>query len=215
MLTRSTLPYLSSVLLAMSMPAVADDGDAANPSSQETRADDSLWQRDTLIGDLGGRRKDLEKQGLQLAATDIGETLGNLTGGMRRGVTYEGRLELALSADLEALASWTGAAFHVNAYQIHGQGLSASHIGNLLTVSNIEARPSTRLFDLWLQRELVDGKVSFRAGQLAADDEFVVSQYAANLTLVAGEDVLERMAVPLLCARIPRADGVQKSTSVR
>src|SRR6266853_1779525 len=66
-------------------------------------------------------------------------------------------------------------------YQIHGRGLSANYLGNnLLTASNIEASRATRLFDLWLQQQLFGGLLSVRAGQIAADDEFIISQYGAN-----------------------------------
>jgi porin len=88
-------------------------------------------------------RTSLSNAGLTFGLNYIGETFGNLTGGLSRGAIYEGRLEMLAEADLEKLLGWTGAIFHVNAYQIHGRGLTTDHIGNLLTVSNIEAHPST------------------------------------------------------------------------
>ena len=75
-------------------------------------------------------------------------------------------------------AGLSGLIFHANAYQIHGEGLTSHYLGNLITVSNIEAPPSTKLFDLWVQQSLFDDTVSLRLGQIAADDEFFVSQYA-------------------------------------
>jgi porin len=138
------------------------------------------WERDLLTGDWGGLRTDWESHGVQLGANDIGEILGNLTGGVRRGAIYEGRLEVLLNLDLEKIAGWSGATVHANAYQIHGRGLSANDLGNnLLVASNIEAERATRLFDLWLEQHLWTNLVSVRIGQLAADDEFIVSQYAS------------------------------------
>ena len=119
---------------------------------------------------------------MRFGANHIGETLGSPTGGVRTGTIYEGRLKLLLDLDLEKAVDWSGASFHVNAYQIHGRGLSASNLrNNLLTVSNIEAERTTRLFDLWLQQKLLDDLVSVRAGQIAADDEFFTSLYASTL----------------------------------
>jgi porin len=77
------------------------------------------------------------------------------------------------------MLGWQGALLHVNAYQIHGQGLPAAEVGNLLTIGNIQATPATRLFGLWLQQSLFNDQVSLRFGQIAADDEFFVSQYAS------------------------------------
>ena len=48
-----------------------------------------------------------------------------------------------------------------------------------MTVSFIEALPSTRLFELWLDQKLLDDRLSFRFGQLAADSEFLLSDSAS------------------------------------
>ncbi|HJQ57475.1 MAG TPA: carbohydrate porin, partial [Vineibacter sp.] len=45
--------------------------------------------------------------------------------------------------------------------------------------SGIEALPSTRLVELWLEQSLFDGKLAIRAGQLAGDSEFIVSDAAS------------------------------------
>ena len=58
-----------------------------------------------------------------------------------------------------SLRGWQGAAFHTNFYQIHGTGLSRNDIDNLDVVSGIEALPSTRLYELWFEQKLLDGKV--------------------------------------------------------
>ena len=64
-------------------------------------------------------------------------------------------------------------------HQLHGRGLSGCCLGNLLTASGIEALPATRLYELWLEQKLLGGKVTVRAGQLAADTEFLVTQYGS------------------------------------
>lgn len=118
-------------------------------------------------------------KGIAYSLTYIGETFGVASGGQQRGGIYEGRLDGQLDADLGRLFGWEGATFHTNAYQIHGRGLSRYYLGNLFATSSIEALPSTRLFELWLEQKFLGDTVSVRAGQLAADAEFIVSQYAA------------------------------------
>ncbi len=139
---------------------------------------EEIFKRPTLTGDWGGERAKLEDQGVQLGGDEILETLGNLDSGMRQGAVVEGRLELFANVDMAKALGLSGLIFHANAYQIHGEGLTSHYLGNLITVSNIEAPPSTRLFDLWLQQSLFNDTVSLRVGQIAADDEFFVSQYA-------------------------------------
>jgi porin len=125
-------------------------------------------------------RSRLQDAGIDFEMSDIAEVLGNPTGGIRQLTIYQGLLKPSLNLDLEKLAHWPGASFYVDALQISGRGLSRNATGNLLAVSNIEALPSTRLHDLWLQQEFLDRQASLRVGQIALDDEFYVSQYSAN-----------------------------------
>ena len=150
------------------------------PTSRPVAAQHGLFERETLTGDWGGVRKQWQDAGVELGANDIAETLSNPTGGIRQLTIYQGLVAISLNLDLEKIANWPGGSFYTDAYQISGRGLSRNAIGNLLAVSTIEALPSTRLHDLWLQQQLLDGKASFRLGQIALDDEFYISQYSAN-----------------------------------
>ncbi len=128
-------------------------------------------------GDPGGLRTMLQSRGITYSFTYIGETLGVASGGQRRGGIYTGRLDGQLDVDLDKVLGWKGATFHTNFYQIHGHGLSRYYLGNLFTVSGIEALSSTRLFELWVEQKLWEDKLALRVGQLAADTEFITSQY--------------------------------------
>jgi porin len=149
------------------------------PVTQPFAAQDGFFDRETLTGDWGGARKQWQDFGVEFSLSDIAETLSNPTGGIRQLTIYQGLLDASLKLDLTKLGNWPGASFFVDGYQISGRGLSRKAIGNLLAVSTIEAQPSTRLHDLWLQQEFLEGQVSFRLGQIALDDEFYVSQYSA------------------------------------
>ena len=133
-----------------------------------------------LTGNWGGLRQTLHDRGVDLTATGITETFGNTSGGTRRGAIEEGRLEMDASVDFEKAFGWQGLTAFANAYAIQGRGLSGNNLNNIMTVSNIEATRTLRLFDLWAQKNFSDDKVSIRVGQIAADDEFTTSQYAAT-----------------------------------
>ena len=122
-------------------------------------------------------REALADAGYQFSMTYIGEGLANVSGGVRTGAIYTGRLDLGTTIDLEKVAGWTGATFHANMFQIHGDGLSRSYIGNLMLVSGIESLPATRLYELWIEQKLLGGKLSVRVGQQASDIEFFDSSY--------------------------------------
>jgi porin len=138
----------------------------------------SIWERDTLTGDWGGLRTQLGEYGINFDLTETDEVFGNVAGGLRRGATFEGRTLMELGVDLEKLVGWQGASFKASAYQIHGRSLSASYVGNLLTVSNIEAESGSRLADLYLEQQLLGGRLNLRIGQFAADEEFLTSDAA-------------------------------------
>ncbi|HXN88482.1 MAG TPA: carbohydrate porin [Methylocella sp.] len=125
-------------------------------------------------------KKGLLDLGYNLQWTYFADGLGNPTGGVRQGAIYEGILYMVLDADLAKIASLDGLSFRVSAFQIHGGRLSASNIFNLATVDSIEARPASRLFELWVEQKF--GDLAFlRVGQLAADNQFSISEFGNTL----------------------------------
>ncbi|MBS9478555.1 carbohydrate porin [Ancylobacter radicis] len=161
--------------LALLLPAAAQQAAAQTAAAP---ADDGLI-RATLTGDWGGNRAALVDKGVTLSLNWTGEALANAAGGMRQGGTYDGLLEGQLDLDLAKLVRWPDARLHVSGYWIQGRGLSADYVGNLLTVSSIEAEAGWRLNELYLEQEMARGTLSLRIGQIAADTEFWQSQTAS------------------------------------
>jgi porin len=155
------------------LTSVAQSVTSSRPSANlDTTIQDSLGP----YGDPFGLRAFLKDRGITYSLTYIGEGLGNATGGLRRRAILEGLLDLEIDVDLGPLLGWRGAALHTNLFQIHGAGLSRGTIDNLITVSGIEALPSSRLYELSFEQKLFDDRFSLRFGQLAADTEFAVTQ---------------------------------------
>ena len=126
-----------------------------------------------IWGDPGGIRATLGGRGLTYNLLSTNEVLGNVSGGIRRGPIHAGKLEAAFTADLDRLAGWTGWSAFANVFQIHDTGgLRDRSFQRLITVSNIEAYPSTRLSELWVERRWEDDHLGLRVGQLVADGEF-------------------------------------------
>jgi len=63
-------------------------------------------------------------------------------------------------------------------FQIHGTSITAEDLGSIVSVSNIEAFPSTRLDELWFEQSMFSQKVYVRFGLLAADTEFMFADSA-------------------------------------
>lgn len=175
-----TIVYAATALLGVWLAtANAGTGLEAHDPKQvaEMERARSIFEQDYLTGDWGGTRTKLEEKGVTFGATYIGETMGVVSGGIHQNAVYAGRLQLELTLDFEKLAGLKGSSFYVSAYEIHGQDLSGYSLQNIMTVSNIEAYDTFRLFNLWYQQEFLDGKLALRFGQLAADDEFLISEY--------------------------------------
>ena len=115
---------------------------------------------------------------IQLHGAYFGDAFADVAGGAKQGTTYIGRVGVTLHVDLDRTIGWRGATFHVSAHQIHGVPLTPGFVGALNTVSGLEAEPSTRLNNLWIEQAL--GKVSVRAGQFQASQEFLVSAAGAS-----------------------------------
>jgi porin len=154
---------------------------ALSVATLDAQAEQGLWAREKLTGDWGGARSALADRGVVVTLDYIGETLSVLSGGLRRGTSYEGRLDGIVNTDLEKLIGWRGGSTHVRAFQIHKYRQNAADlVGSIADPSNIDATSTTRLFTAWFQQDF--GKAgSFRIGQLAADDEFLTSTTAGGL----------------------------------
>ncbi|WP_338824458.1 carbohydrate porin [Bradyrhizobium septentrionale] len=150
-LSRATLV---AAALALCTPAHADDKPVADR--------------------IADTRAALEQAGYQFSMTYIGEAFTNTSGGVSNGAAYTGRLDLGTTIDLEKVMGWTGATFHANMFQIHGDGLSRGYVGNLFLVSGVESLPATRLYEFWIEQ---NGRLAVRVGQQGSDVEFIDSQY--------------------------------------
>lgn len=118
--------------------------------------------------------------GVCVSAGLIVDTIANVTGGVRAGVAAMAQLRLAAQLDLEKLLGLEGWVAAASAFAIFGRQPTPTLVGSLAPVSNIEALPTVRLDELWLERWFDDDS-SIRFGQLAADTEFAAAAAAGNL----------------------------------
>lgn len=133
------------------------------------------------VADPGGVRRSLAGRGVTYEVNYVGDALGNPIGGFAQGTRYIGRLGLELGVDLDKAVGLKGLRLFANGYQIHGQSISELNLGVLMPASFIEALPSTRLFELYLEQQLLDGHMTLRVGQLSGDSEFAISEATAGL----------------------------------
>jgi porin len=122
-----------------------------------------------------GMREGLAKSGIQINGYYSGEAFHNW-GGLRDGGAYLGVLDLHFNADMHRLGLWKGLCFFASGYQIHGRSITGEYLESLMPVTNLEATPATRLFEMWFEQTLIGDKLTVKVGQLAADAEFIISE---------------------------------------
>lgn len=164
------LAAFAVVSLAPGGPAGAEDAAPEKPPS--------IRPLIGAFGDPGGLRAAAEARGIAASVIYTNEVLGNVGGGFRRSTIYAGKLDTQISADLGTLAGFSGLTAFANIFQIHDTGgMRDRTFGRLITVSNIEAYPSTRLSELWLEQKWANDRFGLRIGQLTADGEFFSADY--------------------------------------
>jgi porin len=165
-------------------PALAQDADSnATPRISADAGSDGyfagLWSSNALFGDVGGVRTALGRYGITVLLTGTDEVLGNVSGGIKRGATYDGLNTLTVQLDTSKALGWDGGIFNISALQIRGRSLSQFYLGNLQTVSGISATPTTRLWEAWFQQPTPSGKLDVKAGLQSIDQEFMSSAGAS------------------------------------
>lgn len=125
--------------------------------------------------DVGGTRAALATAGIGIGGAYGGEYFYNW-GGFKEDGEYFGALHLYMNADMKELGLWDGLCFYMDGYQFHGVSITAADVGSLKPVSNFEATPTTRLFEIWFEQHMFNDMVSVKIGQIAVDTEFMLSE---------------------------------------
>jgi porin len=115
--------------------------------------------------------------GLSLAAVYTGESWHALSGGVARGSAYVDNLDLQLKLDGGG-HGLPGYSAYLYVLYNNGAEFAAPLVGNLQGISNIEAVPSTRLYEAWVEVP-VFGAGSLRGGLYNLNSEFDVNEVGA------------------------------------
>lgn len=137
------------------------------------------WGGDGIPVDWFGARTNLADRGIDFFSSYTMDVFGNTTGGLRTGTVYAAALQFGTDVDLEKLIGWQGASVSTSWLWLSGRDASEDLVGNFLTISNIAGFDTLRMLEMWFQQNLFEDALSLRVGQLAADSEFIISDYAA------------------------------------
>lgn len=161
-----------------------------------------------LAGEMGGLRPRMQAHGLSLNAAYDGEFVRNLDPGLlspRKDTIYEDDLDLEAELDTGAAGLWPDGTFYVHGLFNHGGQPTATVIGNLQTVSNIEAtRNRFSVYEAWYQQAFPAASLSLLAGLHNMNADFYASRLDIlflNASFGIGPEVSENVPTSIF----PRA----------
>jgi len=136
----------------------------------------SLLERPSLNENQIVPAETLSEKGIRPHITYLGEVFNNHSGGIANGTAWAGVLDFGVELDLEKLVGWQGATFFINAFHFSGDDVSGDLVGDINVVSNLYTETSFNFYNIYLQQELGAGDSFFKVGQIALDDDFMVSK---------------------------------------
>jgi porin len=148
--------------------------DGITPVTQ--KAEPSFWNQQYMLGDWGGERTALAKQGVTFDFNNIGDFLTNVTGRELQHATYFGRFRFTTDIDFSKLSGFDGELFFSPIWQ-YGQNLSGQYLGVNTLTSSIAGTNSIRMDQFWYQQGLFNNMFKIKLGQVAAVNEFGATDF--------------------------------------
>ena len=109
------------------------------------------------------------------------EAVSDLDGGLRRGTVPDTVVHAAMAMDTQPLGLWAGGRLAASALNIRSGEPSQNYVGALQAVSNFEAEPATRLYQLWYRQQFKWLDSRLKAGLIDLNQDFMAVDSAAAL----------------------------------
>ena len=135
---------------------------------------DDFWNRDTLTGDWGGLRKELEDKGISFGTMWTIQGFRNFEGGLHVGDTAASTLDVNLSLDAEKLFGLAGGKFYADFQNHAGPDPSSYLVGDLEKFTKLNYSPFTQIAEIWWEQKLFGDKLRLKIGKVDANSEFSV-----------------------------------------
>jgi len=150
----------------------------AGPSDQSgiVQTAPSFWDQQYMLGDWGGERTRLEKEGIKFDINDIGDFQADVAGSQTHHATYFGRFRESMDIDFNRLSGFDGEFFETAIWQ-YVPNLSGKYLGTNTLTSSIAGEDSVRIDQLWYQQGFADNMFKVKFGQIAAVNEFGATDF--------------------------------------
>ena len=176
---------LLPVVLALGLgPAIAQDQTTSGTSASSLLIPIEPPPSPILPGTSGGYMVNLKPlgagfgraladRGIYLVGKELAEPLGNVSGGIARGGSYEGFANIGVDLDMKRIAGVNGGAVHFLTSDIQGQSFAAlsgsSYLNNRIFAG---VGPTFRLNELSYEQSLFGQRLNLRIGRIPAYTQF-------------------------------------------
>lgn len=187
-MARNILKLLILVFLTLyglNFPSYAQDEESPFFYNRDLRQDQIYDSKNYMTGNWGGLRGELDEIGITPRASYYMAILGNPVGGESKGVQYAGILNAYLELNLQKLLGINKTKFIISGSWASGRSLSQENIGNFFTVSEVFSGRSVRLYQLFIESEIVDDIFRVAVGRMGVADEFSASEIYYNYVSAA------------------------------
>jgi porin len=150
------------------------------PGGHELMADEVEPPPTALTG-VWAPRREFEAAGVAPFAVLTVEGWGNVDGGLERGGWWNTLLDFGCELDTAKLGWWEGGRFMVQAHWVVNRDHEScfeDYTGAFNPASGVMAGDHVRIFNLYYQHSWREDAVVLKLGQIAADDDFMGSDYA-------------------------------------
>lgn len=138
-----------------------------------------LWVFLIIAGRINGQDESRAVEPpVSLEASYTGDIVRNFSGGIKKGTSYLGLVNLRVSLNTEGARLWKGGQLFINGANAHGGNPSADLTGDFHTISNIEADEITYIHELWYKQTI--GRVEVIIGLQDLNTDFVSTEYGST-----------------------------------
>lgn len=161
--------------------SILEGGKSINRNVEEEEAT-KWYQGEYATGYWGGARKKLEDHGITLGVTYYAEPFFKVSGGLTNHskMKYLGLVDYSVTFDTEKLGLWKGGTAYISGANLHGHALTEQQVGDIQSISSIDARGFTKLSEFWYEQSFLDDRFKIKIGKQDGNADFSITDVAEN-----------------------------------
>lgn len=139
----------------------------------------NIFERNRITGDWNGTRTDLKNKGYSFEAVYKSEFWKVTHGNIPNDFAYVDNVDLILTMDLEKIFNWQGASFVCYVLGNNGQNPLMHNEYSIHGITNIAAPKAWKIYNIFLEQQLFDEKLSILFGTYDYNSEFDAKETAS------------------------------------